>query len=392
MLTAVLCCSDRELARWLEEALPRGVAVVGRLDGGAEKSGLASLLRSVAPDILFAGLDSQSNVNAVAEEIHSAAPGAQIVALHRTCDPDVLLRTLRAGIREFLAPPFEPRTLDEMVLRVEAARRASVADSRPHGVYAFLPAKPGVGATTIAAQVHLALSRRKDCNALLMDLDLNAGLIGFMLQLQGQHSVLEAVDSADQLDEDMWTQLVAKLGNLDVLLAGNYRRDVRLDPERIRSVIQSARRHYRSVAMDLSGLMEQFSLEALREATRIYLVCTAESPCIYLARKKLDLLRGLSLEHTVGVILNRCSENAARAQSAQREVEKALGRPVLAVFPNDYRTVHRSLVAAKPVDRNTRLGKSFSALASAMLPEPKTPPEARGGFRGLLALRRAATL
>ena len=60
-------------------------------------------------------------------------------------------------------------------------------------VFAFLPAKAGSGATTIAVNTSLALSRLPDTNVLLMDLDLNSGLAGFMLLLnQTTYSIVDA--------------------------------------------------------------------------------------------------------------------------------------------------------------------------------------------------------
>ena len=61
-----------------------------------------------------------------------------------TCDPQTLLETMRAGIREFLAPPFEPRPLAEMLFRIEETlEQRPVMIESTDSLFAFLPAKAG---------------------------------------------------------------------------------------------------------------------------------------------------------------------------------------------------------------------------------------------------------
>ena len=87
-------------------------------------------------------------------------------------------------------------------------------------MYSFLPAKPGVGATTLAVNTAVALAKGDDTRVFLGDFDLNCGLIRFMLQLRNSYSVLDASQKAEQIDENLWPQLVTSFGTLDVMHAG----------------------------------------------------------------------------------------------------------------------------------------------------------------------------
>jgi Flp pilus assembly CpaE family ATPase len=55
---------------------------------------------------------------------------------------------------------------------------------------------------------------------LLLDCDLAAGTIQFLLKLGSTASLVDALAHADALDEDLWRQMVARWDKLDVLQAG----------------------------------------------------------------------------------------------------------------------------------------------------------------------------
>ena len=193
----------------------------------------------------------------IAKKIQTESVGTQIVAVSRTCDPPSLLETMRAGIREFLSPPFEPEAIAETINRIaELVERNPPQFDVTDSVYAFLPAKAGSGTTTLAVNTALALSKIADTNTLLMDLDLNSGLVGFMLLLsETPHSVVDAAQNALELDENLWPKLVTSKENLDILPAGKLTPGFRIEPTQIRNVLAYARRHYGAIFVDLSGMM-----------------------------------------------------------------------------------------------------------------------------------------
>jgi pilus assembly protein CpaE len=267
-------------------------------------------------------------------------------------------------VREFLAAPFDRQQL------YDALRRAAEAlDKRPLTVdatdrmYAFLPSKQGVGATTLAVNFAGALARRPDCNALLADFDLNSGLVGFMLKVAHGYSVIDAVENSSRMDETLWPQMVSSLGRLDVLQAGHMNPSYRIEPLQVRRLLEFARRNYKAICADLSGNMELYSVEILHEAARIFMVCTPEIPSLHLAREKLNFLRSLDLDDKVDVLVNRAQK---RGCIPFAEIERLLGRKILMAFPNDYTGVHRALTLGTFTQRTSEFGRAFDALAKAV--------------------------
>jgi pilus assembly protein CpaE len=377
MLRGVIICSDQDLSADLQDALQnnRRLGVLRTLEGYPGELDLARFLRATAPEIVFLGMGIVRQALAVAASIEAQSPGTQIVAFNRSIQPDIMMETMRAGIREFLALPFEPEAIEQMIDRV-----AGILERKPPSiestdrVLAFLPSKPGVGCSTIALNTAIMLAQLPDTKTLIADFDLNCGMVAFMLQLEATHSVVAAVENAHQMDETLWPKLVTSLGELDVLPAGKLAPGFRIEARQITYLMDFVRRHYKAVCLDLSGILEKFSVELLHEAKEIFLVCTAEVPSLHLAREKLQFLRGLELDSRVRVLLNRAQRHGLMSVS---EIEKVLGAPVYMSFPNDYIGVHKALTQGKHVSPASELGAGFHALAEAIRNggEPKRSPK-----------------
>jgi pilus assembly protein CpaE len=363
--TAIVSCDELLVAR-LTEALGeiKGVAVVRTLNQLPNMVDLVRFLRAAAPQAIFLGFDSVPESLEVAQRIQTQSPGTQIVAVNQTCDKKLLLETMRGGIREFLTPPFELQVVMETLRQVsDRLEREPLSLDQSDCVYAFLPAKPGVGATTLAVNTSLALARQPDTNVLLIDFDLTCGIVGFSLQIDGSYCLVDAAENAFNIDENMWPKLVSNVGKLDVLPAGKFNPGFRIEDGQARHLMDFARRQYRAVCADLSGLLEKYSIEVMQEAKQIFLVCTPEIPSLHLARERINYLRGLDLGERVALLLNRALK---RHVLSQAEMEKLFGVPVYMKFPNDYPTVHKAMATAKMVDLNTELGRQIQALAQTI--------------------------
>jgi pilus assembly protein CpaE len=391
MLRGAIISPDQELTERLHSALEgQRIALLRRVHRYPNTVDLVRFLRAAAPQVVFLSVELPADALDVAARIAVNAPGTQVVALNRTCDPPTLLETMRAGIREFVSPPFDARAISQLVERLrEALEQRPVTFESTDALYAFLPAKPGVGATTVAVNAAVALSELPDTNVLLADFDLNCGLAGFMLRLSPQFSVIDAAENALDMDENLWPKLVTSVGNLDVLPSGKLNPGFRIEAAQIRHMVEFARRNYKAICVDLSGLMEKFSVELMHEAKKIFMVVTPEIPSLHLARERLTFLRQLDLESRVALVLNRAEK---RHESATIEIEKLFGRPIFMSLPNDYSGVHNALTAGKSVSKASPLGKRFHEMAHILCGTPARPAEQKRGLLDLLAPRKKPAL
>jgi pilus assembly protein CpaE len=367
MLRGVIISSDLELGVQLERFLLElgQVGIVRRLDRYASGTELNRLLRAQAPQVVFVGVEVLPKAAETVRMIEATYPGLPVVAFHRECNPQILLETMRAGIREFLSFPFDRENISDAVNRIRQQ-----LDSKPPAfqssdlMFSFLPSKAGVGASTLAMNVAIALAAPADTTALLADFDLNSGMIRFMLKLDTGYCVTDAAEHAMEMDEELWPQLVTAVGQLDVLHAGRLNPDFRIEAQQMAGMLDFIRRNYQVSCLDLSGNMERYSMEIMHESRRIFLVCTPELPSLHLAREKYLYLEQMDLGDRVSVLLNRCQK---RPVISPQQIQQLLGLPVHMTFPNDYQGVHRALTLGKPVEPSSELGRQCFMLAQSLV-------------------------
>jgi pilus assembly protein CpaE len=366
MLTAISLALDSGTLELLREQLHRQQAlriIRNFADYPAEEE-LAAYVLAAAPAIAFVNMRNMDQALRLATTVDRAGTGTQIIALDQSGDPEVLVHAMRAGIRELVSIPFDSDKLNDSVQRIaDLLEIKPLAVQSSDSIYAFLPAKPGGGTSTIAMNLSCAIARTTKTRTLLADFDLNLGMISFQLKLTNTHSVVDALQLANEMDESIWNSLVTPVGDLHVLCSG------RLDPGRdyeedqVRKILDFARRMYQTICVDLSGNMEPYSIELLSQAKEIFLVCTPDVSSLHLAVVKTRFLREMGLGSRVSVLMNRSEK---RNLLSSQETEKVLGVPVRFSFANDPRRVGDALSAGGHVDPKSELGRQFDAFAESL--------------------------
>ncbi|MFN9921325.1 MAG: CpaE family protein [Acidobacteriota bacterium] len=367
VLKCIVVSPDRNVTGQLLEMFRElgGINVVRQLDQYPHEHELLRVLRSLAPPILFLGLSDPGRCFEIIATVQAEFPGLQIACFHRAIEPQLLLKLMQHGIREYMASPFDVDGLAEVMIRLrDAAMKSPVISPRSNLVYSFLPSKPGSGTTTIALNASIAISRQPKTRVLLADMDLNSGLVRFLLKLNNEYTILDAARHSTEMDETLGPLLVCANGQLDVLITGKITTGVRLEPSNVRSLIDYTRKNYQAIMVDLSGNMEKYALEVMQESRKVFLVVTPEIPSLHLAREKVAFLKDQGLQDKVAYILNR----HAKSDLLQLEqIRSLLDGDIYFTFCNDYRGVGQSVAEGREVNRNSELGRQFNLFANNLL-------------------------
>lgn len=311
------------------------------------------------PEVLFLGVDSLSDALDLRQHAGKLLPSLAIIGFSPSPDQETLIGLMRVGIRDFVNTP-DPKVLSKLADRVakDLENQPTVSPSLGK-VTAFLPAKPGAGATTTATSMSSFLAEHGGGKVLLADLDFGNGLAAFMLKLGERYSIADALDKASAMDEHLWLSLVTRVGRLDVLASPKRGLEVPIEPQQVQSLLTLARRLYGQVLVDLPGNLDYIELFTLSQALRIVMVCTPEVPVLHLARVKLTLLKKLRLIDRVSVVMNRWNESTGMSR---RELEDVLGAPIFLALPNDYPSIRNAQARGTSVRPDSSLGRSIAEL------------------------------
>jgi len=322
-------------------------------------------LERLRPEVVLLDVASiKEPLDELVAAIRSKGPETTIVALHATADPDAILNAMRAGVNEYVYPPLEP------ALRAALERRAT--DRRRHNgmrwggrAVGFFSSKGGCGATTVVCHLAVELGRQGQ-KVLLADMDLDAGLIGFLTKAKPGYSILDAVNNLHRLDASYWKALVSNgIPGVEVIAAPAATAD-RTYPrqEQLRHLFGFLRSCYDFTLIDLGRSLTRVGVSALEEMDEAYLVSTLEVPALHQAKQVLQILMdGGYGKDRLRLILNRVPK---RSELAPGEIEKILGLPVYAVLPSSYPELHECYSMGKLLPERSYLGRQIRDLALRM--------------------------
>jgi pilus assembly protein CpaE len=372
MLRALLISPDEPLNQELTAALTDlpDFELVRVLTSYPVLDDLLRTIRVRKPDFLFLGIEDLSQVEALAAQLDELVPDLPIVAVGRHLELEVMPKLMHLGVREYLTLPIDvPRlagVLDsvERQLRKHPLRLVGLGD-----LYTFLPAKPGVGCSTIAVSTSCALADDLGARTLLIDCDFAAGPIKFLLKMGNSSSLQDALAHALNLDEDLWSQMVGKWDKLDVLHVGELAPPPNVDSASLQSVLSVVRAQYEVICADLPSSLDAFSIAMMRESRRIFVVTTPEVVPLHFAAERMRSLKKLGLDERVSLLLNR--KTGHKGGLGDAEVARLVKMPVAITFSNDYEVVGNSILNAGPVAPESELGQSILNLAHSLAPHRK---------------------
>jgi len=331
---------------------------------------LARVLRLYAPEAVALSFEVGDLAAGVIRLLEREVRGLPVVGIHTTGESSVLIQALHAGARDFLTMPF---SREATVGALQGVRRmlseTPLAYTNTEHIYSFLPSKPGAGSTTLAMNVSAAVARRGDTRVLLADLDLACGMIRFLLKLP-PGSIMDAITRSADMDLELWRQTVFQRDGVDVLHSGGLDPQAHLDPRQVQGMIDFARQNYKFMCFDMSGNLEQYSLQVMYESKEVFVICTPDRASLELAREKVDCLASAGLKARASILLNRHGPDLA-IQTAQ--AEEIAGVPVRAAFADSYKQVQRATMSATWLEPDSRFGKEIEMFSRILMGDALPP-------------------
>jgi Flp pilus assembly CpaE family ATPase len=326
--------------------------------------------------VIFLDFSDRTLATAIAVEAQTKYPAIRVVGMLPRPDPskDLIDRATltRLAVRDVVGLPPEPHEVLQVLAKHPAAEELLPTEASDGRIFAFLPAKPGAGATTLAVHASAAAARLSGEPTLLIDFDFRLGMTSFLLKLQGSYSVLDALNESGHL-EIPWSRLVDRRGKLHVL--GSAPQNFGdADPERGAALLLGcARKAYKTIVVDLPGEMREYEIDTLRRATEIFLVCTPDIHVMHMAQRKSEQLQELDLGKKTSVIMNRSGKMGF---VSTRDVQSILQLPLRFNVPNAEKEIAEATKAAAALEGREAVVAQIEDIAKRMLPPPeKISPE-----------------
>jgi len=369
-----------------------------RAEGGFEVKALVSPLREVnvivngsRPDLVLAETATPQDFAAL-ERLAAAHPDVDHVLVSPALESELLLRAMRAGVREVLQAPASPAAVLAALRRQMRKRSgaAGPADRPPGEVVAVVSCKGGSGATFVAANLAHLLAEGGRRRVALIDLNLQFGDAAlFVSDGRGCSHVADVARHIDRLDADLLRSSMREVTpGLWVLAAPeDPAQGVDVTRDHVRRIVEMARETHDHVVIDTGRALSPVTLQALDMADRLYPVLQLTLPFIRDGKRLRDVFHSLDYpEDKIQWIVNRHQKDS---EFSTEDLKKALGIREVITLPNHYQAVASSVNQGVPVDLvapGSSITRALRELARRILP----PAAPKVNSRWLAGLFRSA--
>jgi pilus assembly protein CpaE len=322
-------------------------------------------------------------------------PRWTVVGLVNQFDREVFRRTVLAGARDVLLRGSTPSELHDSLVQAHNADAIRIAASghdptAPTGsIITVFGVKGGVGKTTLATNLAVALAQENSASVALVDLDVPFGDVALMLDIHPEHDILDTLDEAILDDLERLQNLLVRTSHGVHVLASPLAPDEAgaLDSRRVGKLLSRLAALHQFVLIDTPVGLTELTAAALDVSEFALLVTTPEIAALRRTHSCLRLLQGLEFPTSkLQLVLNRV-ESKTRVSSA--EAADALGHPISWRVANDYAAMQAAALGVPVVQAQpkTQLARDIKLIARQLA---GTPPTARAGW--LPWLRRRAAL
>ena len=348
MSGTVLAGSTPEVEQRIREAVAGWPGVVLQVLPSPLSTQATALLGALDPvvpvDVVVLGPEvGPAHSLDLTEQLAAASPHTSVVLIGHL-DTDDLLAALRAGVRDVLEPDAE---VDEIRPALERAgrtafERRSAAATRviatspvvvePAKVITVLSPKGGVGKTTVATNLAVGLAKAQPHTTVLVDLDVQFGDVASGLQLDPEHSVLDAMSAAAMDPMVLKTFLTPHPSGLYALCAPEHPAGAdQVTGDDVATLLTELARQFRYVVVDTSAGLTEHTLGAIERTTDLLLVCGMDVPSVRAMRKELDVLDELGMATAARTVVLNCVDH--RSGLTVKDIEAMLGRTVDVQLP-----------------------------------------------------------
>ena len=335
-----------------------------------DSSSLGRLRNKRPALVLIEQPEDLTSLPAQIDTLRSAVPEAALIVIGSGPDPEAILESVRAGANDFLYAPFD-ESLAAALARLQPRwpARGTVEHSSGGKVLGFLSVKGGCGATTAALYTALSLRRESETAVALADLDLTAGMLGFLTHADAHHNCSEAAQNTHRLDESFWSALVTQFHGVDVLPApAPSAAPAVIGAEQFAHVVEFMRSRYAWSVVDLGRGLNPFSSTLLERIDELFLVTTADAVTVARTKHIADTLREAFEYRNIRLLLNRAGETPAVSVS---EIEVMTGLPVYASIPLATERIYEALLDRRLVSDGSELAGRFRHLAGRIAGAPQ---------------------
>ncbi len=324
---------------------------------------------NLSPSIIIADVSGDFNDNyEIAEKILTKLPSVKIIATASDYSTDIVIRAMRAGIREFLPKPLIKDNLLKSIDKFKNQIQGSNDEENNSKVITVFSNKGGVGRTSLAVNLALELANITKEKVALVDLNMHLGDVTTFLDIKPSFDISYLIKKVDSADEEFMLSTLEQYKNTGMYILADppYMEEAKkIQPVEVQKMIDKLRTVFPYIVIDTSSAFDNITVTALDNSDLILLVSTINVPSVRNCQRCLDAFDRLGYEEEkTKIIVNRYMEND---DIKIEDVEKALDKQIYWRVPNNYYTIMSAINKGQPVNEinnDSNIAKCYRELAT----------------------------
>lgn len=334
------------------------------------------------------------------ELIHSLQESSSVSEIFLTSshtEPEILIRALRAGAKEFFTHPIIREEVKNALLNF--SERSNNGKTNPKKVKQgkiinVIGSKGGVGTTTVAVNLAASLNELNNVQSVaIIDMNLLFGEIPLFLDIVPNFNWGEVAQNISRLDSTyLMSVLSIHTSGVYVLPSPTQLDGVNVaTPEIIEKLLELMKKEFDFIVIDSGQSLDDISLKITELSDTVLLVSTLSLPCLINVKRLMETFWGLgySLDEKIKIIMNRYHKKSV---ISLKEAEEGMNQKIFWLIPNDYSSTVSAINQGKVlsnVAQGAEISKNFKELSCKFSENNERKNEKRG-FLGLKFMGRKA--
>jgi len=262
-------------------------------------------------------------------------------------DPDILIRAMRSGIREFLQYPIQENDFRAAILRTAMRGSLDVEEGEKGKILSVLGAKGGLGSTTLAVNLAWAMNRVAPGRTVLLDLRCPQGESQYFLDLKYDYNWGHLVEDISRLDSTYLKSVLAEHESGLHVLPGPPHAE-RPDDHTLFLILEQLRRNYDYVIVDTAYADDDQLPKELEYADSMLVAFNLTLPSLARTSRLMDTIRTQDPDgdRRMKLVANRVTKGST---IGIEEAADVLGKPIAWVVPEDCDSALSSLNQGTPM-------------------------------------------
>ncbi len=391
-IRVIVVNTDADVAPELRAALLAidGIKIVAEVD---EPALLPNAISQFPAEVLLLHLDPnpQAMMEIVAPAIEAHRDRIAAVAMTEDRDAELVMKAMRAGMREFLWKPFPPEQLGETLLRV--GKDVATTRKQVGRILTVIGASGGVGATQLATNLAVELAQLESWSGApreqvrprvaVVDLDLRFGQVATHLDAQPTYTIAELCDTPEAIDPQMLERaMVQHASGVHVLARpADLATAEQIHGSQCASVLSAIAEHYDFIVADVPARFDSASRAVFDMTDTYLLVMQLVVPSVRNADRILHELSAAGYApERVKLVCSRSGRDVGFLEPA--DVEATLNRKIDFHLPDEWKTSVTAVNMGAPLLTSAPKSKLRQAYQQIAVALAGTPDEAEETSQG----------